>query len=119
MRVPVLTAIRGLRGDTVAFRLANRYPELFFGLLDRIEMRSSDTKIVQTALYVEIRCAKRYRQQPTVYADPVQTEEATVEAGLSTLNLSMHAPPMSPSQVQPSRALPPRNAPALHSVCAA
>jgi len=93
MRIPVLTAIRGLRGDTVAFRLANRYPELFFDLLDRIETRSIDREIVQTALYVEIRCVKRYRQQPTVYADPVRTEEAALEAGPSPLNLSVHAPP--------------------------
>lgn len=74
----------------MGFRLSNRYPELFFDLLDRMETQSSDTTIVQTALYVEIRCAKRYRQQPTLYTDPVRTEEAALEASPSPFNLSVH-----------------------------
>lgn len=92
MRLPVLTAIRGLRGDTVAYRLANRHPELFFDLLERIETRAGETEIIQTALYVEIRCASRYRQQPTLYADVLCTEEVALEIRPPAFSLSVHVP---------------------------
>lgn len=92
MRLPALSALRGLRGDTVAFRLANRRPELFFDLLEQLETRASETEIVQTALYVEIRCVRKYEQQPTLYADVLRTEEAVFEARPPMIGLGVCTP---------------------------